>query len=557
MLIVNSQLKRKIFLWVFLISLTTVFLWYAYLTLNTSGFIHFSDAAKFADIARNVVNGYGYKASFSFFSSSFFKQSRDMLFAARGIPVAVPLSIAAFFSLFGISDSSVILASGFFYVLLVLVTFVLGKKLFGNLVGFLVAVAVAVNLDFLNYATSGASETLFALEIVLVAYLVLLRNKWATIASFLVLVLLYFTRPQGFIFIGGYIFLWLLLRLKLKNALLMLFLFTLFVFGLDKLVLYPLSFRLPVYPIVTRGLQAIFQYSANTAVSDALRGGVGQQLSALEIVKKVFYNLYNFYKLLPQIISPYMGALFAIGLFKWGKSKTENSLKFVTLLMVIGTLLVTALTIPFFRYLHPVIPLVYLFATAALVWIVEKVIDSSWPVISKWLPKKVRTKSFAVAATSSLLIIFFVVGQTLGVIFLDSRYKAVRINRGKPPVYVQLSWVLRDHTKKDDAVITNLDTWGSWYGERKTIWFPLKPEQLIPKDNKEIPFSAIYLTSYLMDDENYYMGDEWRQIFYNPENPENEFIADNFELKDVYQIPAEETYEKQAARAVLFIRKTQ
>ena len=252
-----------------------------------------------------------------------------------------------------------------------------------------------------------------------------------------------------------------------------------------------------------------------------------------------------------------MGALFVIGLFKWGKSRVENSLKFVTLLMVIGTLLVTALTIPFFRYLHPAIPLVYLFATATLVWIVEKVIDSSWPVISKWLPKKVRTKSFAATATSSLLIIFFVVGQTLGVIFLDSRYKALRTNRGKPPVYVQLSWLLRDNTSSGDVIITNLDTWGSWYGERKTIWFPLRPEQLVSKDNKEIPFNAIYLTSYLIDDENYYMGDEWRQIFYNPEDPDNEYIAENYELKEIFEIDAEDVYEKQNARAVLLIRKTQ
>lgn len=169
--------KQKVSFWGITLALLSIFLWYFYLELNTSGYLHFSGAAKFADIARKIVAGSGHKASFSFFSSSLFKQSRDMLFVARGIPAAMPLSIAAFFSLFGVLDSSVIFTSGLFYVLLVLVTFALGKKLFGNLIGFLAGVAVASNLNFLDYATSGASESLFALEVVLAAYLILLQKR--------------------------------------------------------------------------------------------------------------------------------------------------------------------------------------------------------------------------------------------------------------------------------------------------------------------------------------------------------------------------------------------
>jgi hypothetical protein len=51
------------------------------------------------------------------------------------------------------------------------------------------------------------------------------------------------------------------------------------------------------------------------------------------------------------------------------------------------------------------------------------------------------------------------------------------------------------------------------------------------------------------------MGDEWREIFLNPENIKDEFIEQNYELIGIYTIPAEETYEKQAARAVLLTRK--
>lgn len=501
-------------------------------------FLTFSDGAKFADVARNLVSGSGYGASFSFFGDNVFRVSRNQLFPAGGIPQLMPRMIAITFSLLGTSDFSVILTSIFHFVLLVLATYLLGTKLFGKLAGFLAGLAVASNINFLDYATSGASEPLFSFLAVIGAYLVLLKKRWANAIAIIVLALLYFARPQAFIFIAGLVFLFLIVNVGFKKAVITSFLLAVGAYLFDKLVLYPLSFRYPVYPIFIRGKQALFSYSSSVATSDALRGAVAEKLSAFQIASKVFYNLYNFYKLLPQIASPYMWALFVIGLFKWGKDKIENSLKIATIFMVVATFLVTALTIPFFRYLHPVIPLVYLFATATLVWIVEKMV-----------------KKRLVAIVSTLLIVFFVVGQTLGVIFLDSRFKAARTNRGKPPVYVKLSHILRDNTETKDIVITNLDTWGSWYGERKTVWFPLKPDQLKLGEEDKIVFDAVFLTSYLIDDENYYMGDEWRQIFYNSENPENEYIRNNYTLEGVYEVPAEETYEKQAARAVLLTRK--
>ena len=169
-----------------------------------------------------------------------------------------------------------------------------------------------------------------------------------------------------------------------------------------------------------------------------------------------------------------------------------------------------------------------------------------WPLISKF------KKEQLVAGVSTLLILFFVVGQTLGVIFLDSRFKAKTTNKGKAPVYVELSWMLRDNTSTDEVVVTNLDAWGSWYGERRTIWYPLKPEQLMGLEDK---VDAIYLTSYLMDDENYYMGPEWRQIFEDPRNIKDKYIAENYKYAKEFSLSSEETYEKQDARAVLLVRK--
>jgi hypothetical protein len=339
---------------------------------------------------------------------------------------------------------------------------------------------------------------------------------------------------------------WLLLRYEWKTVFKYFLFLVLFGLFFDYLVLQRINDTTLSYSLIRRGVPAIVQHSQYVAVSDVLRG-VGPQPSALTVIlKKTATNLFNFYRLLPQIMSPYLFALFALGLFIKVKSEDVKYFKIVTVFTGVMIFLLAALTIPFFRYIHPVVPLIYIIAVGSLVNILSGLKTISIP----GLEDKKTGKLIAF-----LIIVIFTVGINLGTLIHDYKYYEARNNFDKPPVYVLLSEKLKENTDSENFVITNLDTWGSWYGERKTMWFPLKPNQLIPPEGEQIPFDAIYLTSYLMDDENYYMGEEWRQIFYNPENPENEFIADNFEFKGAYQVSAEETYEKQDARAVLLVRK--
>jgi hypothetical protein len=251
-------------------------------------------------------------------------------------------------------------------------------------------------------------------------------------------------------------------------------------------------------------------------------------------------------------MSPYLFALFVISLFKCSKDKLQNSFKIATVFMALVTFIVIAASIPFFRYIHPVIPLIYIIALGTLIWILSQISNN---------------KKF-ITPVSIFLILIFGVGQTLGMLILDSRFERNTRNIGKPPVYVVLSQILKANTSSNQVVITNLDTWGSWYGERKTVWFPLEPKQLIdpatrnlPAGRQEIPFDAIYLTSYLIDDQNYYMGADWRLILDNPNDPKKwtcdgcSEIAKEFTLKSVYSISASEDYERQDAKAVLLVRK--
>ncbi len=494
-------------------------------------YLNFSDSAKYADIAKSLFNGLGYRSDFSFFGG-----------APATSPV-MPYSIAAFFRIFGAGDFTVVVTSFSYFILTLVFVYLLGKKIFkSKLIGVLSTLAVGFSYDLINYATNGASESPFVFEIVAASYFLSIKKKWANIVTVFLLVLMYFTRPQAFIYIVGIIFYWLLSNFKIKKALI--YFAGILVAGalVDYFVLMPLSGKHFLYSIIGRGVYSSFNQTS--VASDALRGAAVADGGMMQTLKNIFYNLYNFYKLLSQIISPYLFAIFTVGLFLKSKSKEISSFKIASVFMVLVTLLVTAASIPFYRYIHPIIPLVYIIAVGTLVKILES---------------QIIKQKFVILA-STFLILLFGVGQTLGVLLLDSRFEAKTHNVDKPPVYVELSKILKENIDPNQVVITNLDTWGSWYGERKTVWFPLEPKQLIDPATGKIPFDAIYLTSYLIDDANYYMGTDWRMIFENPGDSKKWTcegcggIAKEFTLKGVYSVSASEDYERASASAILLIK---
>lgn len=508
-------------------------------------FLTFSDSAKYADIARNMVNGLGYGSSFSFWSASVFEYIKSKLFLSISTPPVMLFSMAGFFKIFGVTDFAVIFTSFFYFILTLIFVFLLSKKIWkSNLVGSLSVLVIGLNKDLINYAVSGASESPFIFEIVAAGYFASIKRRWANFVTVLLLVLMYFTRPQAFIYIAGIILFWLLNNFNVKKAILY-FVGVLFA-GLlfDHFVLLQMEGKYFLYSVISRGLHSSFNQTS--VASDALRGATGSVGGGtVQIVKNIFYNLYNFFKLMPNIISPYLFAVFAIGLFMKSKNKIEISFKISSVFMIVLTLLVVAASIPFFRYLHPVIPLVYIVAVGIMVEILKSQIS----------------KRILLVLVSCILVLIFGVGQTLGVLILDSRFERNTHNVGKPPVYIELSRVLKENTDVDDIIVTNLDTWGTWYGERKTVWFPVEPKQLIDPITRKIPFDAIYLTSYLIDDANYYMGTDWRIIFDNPKDSELwicdgcDEIAKEYTLKGIYEVNSNDNYERQDTSAVLLIKK--
>ena len=182
-------------------------------------YLNFSDGAKFADIARNLVNGLGYGEKFNFWSGEIFSLIKNSLFSSYSIPPVMPFSIALFFKVFGVNDFAVIATSFLYFVLTIVFVFLLSKKVFkSSLTAWLSAITVGFNYNLINYAISGASESPFIFEIVATAYFISLKKRWADCIAVLFLILLYFTRPQAFIYILGFILYYLSIHLSNTKA---------------------------------------------------------------------------------------------------------------------------------------------------------------------------------------------------------------------------------------------------------------------------------------------------------------------------------------------------
>ena len=517
--------------------------------LLSPSYLTFSDAAKFADIARNYVSGQGFGSSFSPWSLKALELERIWP-VSWGSPLQ-PLLLSIAFKFLGVKDWVVILTSGSFYLAGAVGLYFLGKKVFSDLVGIFASLAFIFDPVMLDYATSGASESFFIFELILAALLIVVNKKVSLFFGFLVLLLSYFTRPSAAIYIFGFVLFFIFLRFREKSQIIKAGGLVILGWLLIEVVLIKLSGHLFFYSPLMRFFVGITSFSPSAAATASLRGGGTNLVVGFKpLLSKLLYNLYNFYKLLPNILSPYLASFFFLSLFRWEKEREKRAFRLVVLLMVAMTFIASAAFLPIYRYLHPVIPFIYLLAIEMLVWTASQLITSfKLPMV-----RKVKRGTFVFLVSFSLIFVF-IIGQTTGKIFLDSRYQKAHTNQDKPPVYVQLSWLLKENTKYDDLVITNLDTWGSWYGERRTIWFPLEPRHLIPREGEETKIDAIYLTSYKMDDESYYLGEEWRKIFSQPEALEDSFIGQNFELAGEFEIAPEETYEREGGRAILLIRK--
>ena len=120
----------------------------------------------------------------------------------------------------------------------------------------------------------------------------------------------------------------------------------------DHIVLATFIFGLFIlYSILSKGADVSVLYTTSLPGTTGLRQSVDAKdlliSNGLEVGKKVFYNFYNLYKLMPDIMPSFIFILFILSMFIREEERRLNYLKYTFLFMFLLSILSTSASIPF------------------------------------------------------------------------------------------------------------------------------------------------------------------------------------------------------------------
>lgn len=528
-----------------LLIVTVVAMLVSWINFSQTHSLHFVDAARYADVARNLFLHHEYAAHFSFPNNLIIGQHGW----ATNVPPLHSIVIAFFFALFGISDQSVLLESQLFFVMGALILFQLAKRVTNPTTAFFSALLYIFTLPLINYAKDGASEPLFIFELLVIIWGVYSRKPLLLFLTGIVMALTLFTKLQGYV-IFPILISWMLFyrRLDLKKVATFIspaaILMTLNQLGLFLSFYRP--FELPIY--LTLQQTALYPSDDLPRKGEIMSVTVGSIFQNLQTIgSKFFYSIYNFQKVflwndtqLPSWGSPLMQTGFVLSFLSFfdKESKDLRDFRWLVVWIGLGMLILTSLTSPSVRYLHPVLPLGCIL-----------VVDFLRKVVACFVGNQInQTKVLLV------IIIMYALLPYLGLKVLDSRFSTNAFNPTKPPAAKLLAEKMNQFTSEQDLIVTNLDSWGGWYGQRKNVLIPPQESDLqrIDKINR---INLMYLTDFQKDNADHPLTGIWGDLFYNSPLPNNSFIQQNFNLVKVATISAQENYEKQQFTYKIWQRK--
>jgi hypothetical protein len=487
----------------------------------------FSDSAKFAEVAKNLAQGAGYIMHNSFFNAiTVANYQPGSAFQVSFLPLT-SYFFTLLFKIFPASDLTVVVAGYILFFLSLVLVFFLTKKLHSVKAGIVASVLMGLNFYFLDYAHNASSEVFFILEILLFTYLLLFRNKIKVLAI-IPLILMFYTRQQASVFVIGFvgfalIYSWLNFP-KMRKVIL--------AGGLVSVILF-LFFYKSNSLVSPSAMSGAFNISTRISTGDYLRGGKYQLSPGESIFSKLFYNTYNFVKAPERLISPIIFILFFFSLFI-NKLKTKvSAFNWFTLTQICIFILAASITLPNARYVHPVIPLMLISASIALVEISIKF---------KW-------QNLFLA-----LSVMFVTLPVIGNYTLDYRFQSKILNLDKPPVYKVIADKMAESIPQGRLIITNLDTWGAWYHGLTTMLFPITPDMLIPIYGKKLNVDYIAISNYQENDPSLALG-EWKETVYSPNKITNKFLAENFVLLKTEVITPDMVKENQTYYLTILKKK--
>lgn len=476
------------------------------------------DAAIYADTARNILEQ-GYPLTTTTLPQHLIYFPRpDKEFFYPQYPLIYPLTVAFSFSLLGISDFSVILSNLFFFLAAIPVIFFLAKRLFNQQVALAATVLYMMNPQILGASISGMSETLFAFELLLIVYLLIQQTKKAIFLVGVLAILAFFTRYQSLaLFLPIFFFISLSKGERIKNYL------AFFSGAILTLILLELKFP----GTITRYLfTSSYHSQVSLGVGPLFGLEISRSLDRIDLTP-LFSNwhlfttkiLFNFYKLLKEGIFftiPVISLLYFFSLFKKYPLLASRVRWFVfsSFLIFIISLIIFIFDV---RFIVPLIPLLIVFST--------KILFDIFLSLSK---KKYLT-------FTCLFILLFIILPSITYNATGTGILRVLSQKEPKPTIPQIvAQEVRENVNQDLTIASNEAAHIAWYGQRKTVFLPKTPEDLIHTDQNLTNIEAIVLISYPFSTS---LGDQWDELIKNPGNFGNFYFIKQFDINKENNYP--------------------
>lgn len=432
-----------------------------YFARNFNG-LKYPDAMRYAAIAKNIVTGVGYIES-ELWPARLIYDAEPPFYVNRVRPI-FPMTMAAAFKIFGVSENVAALSSGVFFIFSLVLIWILSENLFSIRIAWITVALFAFDPTILQYSISGITEMPFLFFLTLALFIMVSAD---TLLLFFITGITFGTaslvRSEALIYALVAVILFRIyyrtsytekivaLGLGLLTVLTPYWIWNWLAFGnpffeLNKLWILGRTAGFPEYTIM-RSLEHV---NILTAILS----------NPLDITRKFIRCLIENYYLLPfRLTNPYVYLLFIIGIFGILASRINvpNKAKYLLLLacaLMVFQVLFTSATIPDqgLRYIVPFLGIILIFAGRGINYILEL-----------WETEKKMIKNITLGC-----FLVFLICPTLYYDFFRGKSNALS-HRAE---YVQLGNTVAKYTDRKGLVLSNSPNHLAWYADRQTMVIP-------------------------------------------------------------------------------------
>lgn len=519
----SQEIKKQI---IFLCVLAVI-VWSLNLFLHPD-FFHSPDAAIYANVARNIIQGKGATVDSTLpLLLTYYPPSPGPW--PSPYPLLFPLTVAFSFLIFGISEFSSALINGLFFVAALPLIYLLAEKFFNKKVAVVSSLWYIFNPNLLYFSISGMTESLFIFLMTASIYLLFLEKNSFLFLSGVLIGLSFSTRFQGFLVLPIILgFVWFKKRRLLP--LICLFIGFVSVTILSKFILPPIA-----EDYVSLNNHHLWTSIAEDSV---FKNGVGRVIEPITfqlirtnlklVIKKVVFNLYYLAQGLLTSTTPSLVVLYILSFFAPFSQKIRQ-FRLLTISLLLILAFFHLITIFNFRYLHPLLPLIIIIAAAAFLSFLEK-----------FNPKKLFPYT-------AIFTFFFIIIPCFTSPGWGTSIQRALARPRKPTIISILGKIAKDNTPPEAIIVSNEFAHLAWYGERKTIQWPANLDDFEKIDKEVVPVDAIFLSSH---DFQTPLGPGWQELVDNPGN------FGDFRFAKKFKIKPEENYYGIPVKAVLYLKKS-